>query len=104
MGLNMAFGMRNKDWKTILGILQDRPFVRGAKVFGSRALGRARRESDMDLAVLAPEATAEEWQDLCEALEQAPVVFDVDLLRLEESTPRGLVDKISREGRDFFAP
>ena len=33
----------------------------------------------MDLAVLAPEATAQEWQDLCEALEQALVVFDVDL-------------------------
>ena len=63
-----------------------------------------RRESDMDLAVLAPEATAEEWQDLCEALEQALVVFDLDLIRLGESTPRGLVDKISREGRDFFAP
>jgi hypothetical protein len=55
------------------------------------------------LAVLAPEATAEEWQDLCEALEQAPVVFDVDLLRFGESTPRGLVEKISREGRDFFS-
>ena len=103
MGLNMAFGLRNKDLKTIQGILKDRPFVRGAKVFGSRALGRERRDSDMDLAVLAPEATAEEWQDLCEALEQAPVVFDVDLLRFGESTPRGLVDKISREGRDFFS-
>lgn len=100
----MAFGLRNQDWKTIQGILKDRPFVLGAKVFGSRALGRARRESDMDLAVSAPEATAEEWQDLCEALEQAPVVFDVDLLRLGESTPQGLVEKISREGRDFFAP
>lgn len=104
MGLNMAFGLRNKDWKTLQGILKDRAFVRGAKVFGSRALGRWRRESDMDLAILAPEATAEEWQDLCEALEQAPVVFDVDLLRLGESTPRGLAEKISREGRDFFAP
>jgi predicted nucleotidyltransferase len=56
----MAFGLREKDWKTIQGILKDRPFVRGAKVFGSRALGRARRESDRDVAVLAPEATAEE--------------------------------------------
>jgi predicted nucleotidyltransferase len=104
MGLNMAFGLRNKDWKTIQGILKDRPFIRGAKVFGSRALGRERRDSDMDLAVSAPEATAEEWQELCEALEQAPVVFDVDLLRFEESTPRGLVEKISLEGRDFFSP
>ena len=100
----MAFGLRKKDWETLQGILKDRAFVRGAKVFGSRALGRERRESDMDLAILAPEATAEEWLGLCEALEQAPVVFDVDLLRLGESTSRGLVEKISREGRDFFAP
>ena len=100
----MAFGLREKDWKTIQGILKDRPFVREAKVFGSRALGQARRESDIDLAVLAPEATAEEWQDLCEALECAPVVFDIDLLRIGESTSLGIAEKISREGRDLFTP
>lgn len=102
--MNMAFGLRDKDWRTIQAILKDRPFVREAKVFGSRALGRARRESDIDLAVLAPEATAEEWQDLCEALERAPVVFNIDLLRLGDSTPQILANKISCEGKDFFSP
>jgi predicted nucleotidyltransferase len=104
MGISMAFGIREKDLKTIQDILSGMKFVREAKVFGSRALNQFRRNSDLDLAVTAPDATAEQWQSLREALEEAPVVFDVDLLRLNTSTPQTLRAKISREGKDLFKP
>src|SRR4051812_30622238 len=50
------------------------PYVREVRVFGSRATGRARRASDIDLAISAPEATAEQWLELTEALESAPII------------------------------
>ena len=100
----MAFGIREKDLKNIQDILSGMAFVQGVKVFGSRALNQFRRNSDLDLAVTAPDATAEQWQNLREALEQAPVVFDVDLLRMNDTTPQSLRAKISREGRDLFNP
>lgn len=100
----MAFGIREKDLKTIQDILSGMEFVQEVKAFGSRALNQFRRNSDLDLAVTAPDATAEQWQNLREALEQAPVVFDVDLLRMNDTTPQSLRAKISREGRDLFNP
>ena len=104
MGINMAFGIREKDLKTIQDILSGMEFVQEVKVFGSRALNQFRRNSDLDLAVTAPDATAEQWQNLREALEEAPIVFDVDLLRMNDTTPQSLRAKISREGRDLFNP
>lgn len=104
MGINMAFGIREKDLKNIQDILSGMAFVQGVKVFGSRALNQFRRNSDLDLAVTAPDATAEQWQNLREALEEAPIVFDVDLLRMNSTMPQTLRAKISREGRDLFNP
>ena len=104
MGINMAFGIREKDLKIIQDILSGMEFVQGVKVFGSRALNQFRRNSDLDLAVTAPDATAEQWQNLREALEEAPIVFDVDLLRMNSTMPQTLRAKISREGRDLFNP
>ena len=104
MGINMAFGIREKDLKNIQDILSGMAFVQGVKVFGSRALNQFRRNSDLDLAVTAPDATAEQWQNLREALEEAPIVFDVDLLRMNSTTPQTLRAKILREGKDLFNP
>ena len=104
MGINMAFGIREKDLKTIQDILSSMEFVQEVKVFGSRALHQFRRNSDLDLAVTAPDATAEQWQSLREALEEAPFVFDVDLLRMNSTMPQTLRAKISLEGRDLFNP
>ena len=100
----MAFGIREKDLKTIQDILSSMEFVQEVKVFGSRALNQFRRNSDLDLAVTAPDATAEQWQSLREALEEAPIVFDVDLLRMNSTMPQTLRAKISLEGRDLFNP
>ena len=56
------------------------------------------------MAVTAPDATAEQWQSLREALGEAPIVFDVDLLRINDANPQTLRAKISHEGKDFLNP
>jgi hypothetical protein len=56
------------------------------------------------LAVTAPDATAEQWQSLREALGEAPIVFDVDLLRINDANPQTLRAKISHEGKDLLNP
>lgn len=57
-------------------------------VFGSRAKGTARRGSDLDLAIdagapLQPSARIE----LAEALDEAPLAFNVDLVDLRTVSP-----------------
>ena len=61
------------------------------------------RASDLDLAISAPAASNREWADLCEALENAPLIYELDLVRAERSTNERLRERIAREGVTVFA-
>ncbi|MEI8314505.1 MAG: nucleotidyltransferase domain-containing protein [Verrucomicrobiota bacterium] len=74
------------------------PVVREVRVFGSRATDTARRTSDLDLAVSAPDATPGEWADICEALENAPLIYELDVVRPERTLNPRLKAKIESEG------
>lgn len=90
--------LRPKDSAVLRQTLQRFQSVREVRVFGSRATGAARRASDLDLAITAPNATASEWADLCEALETAPLIYELDIVRTERTTNERLKEKIAREG------
>ena len=93
-----AIALRDKDLLTLRNALARFPSVREVRVFGSRATGNARPASDLDLAISAPNATAEEWADLFEALEQAPIIYELDLVRLDQTANTRLLERIDREG------
>jgi predicted nucleotidyltransferase len=90
--------LREKDLAALRGALRRFPAVREVRVFGSRATGHARRASDLDLAISAPDATTAEWSDICEALENAPLIYELDVVRLERATSERLKEKVEREG------
>lgn len=94
--------LREKDLAMLRHTLQQFGWVREVRVFGSRATGTARRASDLDLAISAPAASATEWAELCEALENAPLIYELDLVRPEETTNERLREKIAREGVTVF--
>jgi predicted nucleotidyltransferase len=93
-----SLALREKDLAALCGALRRFPSVREVRVFGSRATGHSRRASDLDLAIFAPDATSGEWADICEALENAPLIYHLDLVRLERATSERLKEKIQREG------
>ena len=91
-------GLRDKDLAVLRSTFRRFPAVREVRVFGSRATGHARRASDLDLAISAPGATPGEWADLCDALENAPLIYELDVVRPELATSQRLKEKIEREG------
>lgn len=93
-----ALSLRDKDLAVLLSTFRGFPSVHEVRVFGSRATGEASRASDLDLAIFAPEATAAEWAGLCEALENAPLIYELDVVRPERTTNDRLRAKIEREG------
>lgn len=93
-----TLALRNKDLAVLRATCRRFPAVREVRVFGSRATGTARRASDLDLAISAPTATAGEWAELCEALESAPLIYELDLVRPERTANERLNEKIAREG------
>ena len=78
------------------------PCVREARVFGSRANGTARRASDIDLAISAPNAKIEEWLELKAAIEETPIIYELDIVRVEKAENLRLLEKIEREGLVIF--
>ena len=90
--------LRNKDLAVLRAACRQFPAVREVRVFGSRATGTASRASDLDLAISAPDATTAEWLDLCDTLENAPLIYELDLVRSEHLTNERLKEKIARDG------
>lgn len=77
---------------------QDFPQLHWLKLYGSRAMGRHWRGSDIDLAFSADEdCTAA----LHEALDQLPTPYLFDVTHWESLRHQGLRDHIQRVGRLF---
>jgi predicted nucleotidyltransferase len=72
--------------------------LRRVFLFGSRARGDAREDSDIDLAFDHGSSPAT-WAEFVNAMrEQAPTLLDLDLVDLAEATPE-LRARILAEGR-----
>jgi predicted nucleotidyltransferase len=93
-----ALDLRQSDLLIIRTALARFPSVRQARIFGSRANNAAKRASDIDLAILAPGATAMEWSNIREALEEAPIIYELDIVRQDGEADPKLLNKIEQEG------
>lgn len=79
--------------RTVRGIIPDAEF----RVFGSRATGRARPYSDLDLLVIKPERLS--WQQrvaLRDAFEASVLPFGVDVVELA-ALAQGMAERVQRE-------
>jgi predicted nucleotidyltransferase len=90
--------LRAKDLDALRATFGRFPAVREVKVFGSRATDTARRASDLDLAIAAPDATPAEWAEIRDAVENAPIIYELDVLRAERIVDPRLKEKIARDG------
>ncbi len=94
--------LRDKDLAVLRRTLRRFPCVREVRIFGSRATDQSRRASDIDLAISAPDATADEWLQLTEAIHEAPIIYEFDLVRTERTHNPRLIEKIAREGVPIY--
>ena len=93
-----SISLRDQDLAVLRRTFRRFPCVRAVWVFGSRATGRAGRASDIDLAISAPHATAEQWLELTDTLEETPIIYEFDVVRAERAQNPRLIEKIAREG------
>lgn len=86
--------LREADRHTLQVALNRFPEVRRAWIFGSRAKGRAARASDIDLAIEAPALTPMRWHELNDVLEQAPIIYKLDVVHLDTLQDKALMQAI----------
>lgn len=55
-------------------------------LFGSRARGDYRERSDIDLAILCPKATEQEWRQILDCIEEADTLLHIDCVRFDTLT------------------
>lgn len=98
-----TIALREQDLAILRRTFRRFPYVRHVRLFGSRTTGHARRASDIDLAISAPEATTEEWLEFTDAMEELPIIYEFDLVRAERIDNPRLMEKIAREGVAIYS-
>lgn len=63
--------------------LRSLPFIEGIWLYGSRARQSNAARSDIDLAILCPQATEEDWQKIQDIIENANTLFHIDIVRFD---------------------
>jgi uncharacterized protein len=94
--------IRDRDLATLCRTFDRFPCVREVRIFGSRATGHARRASDIDLAISAPDVSAEQWLELADAVESAPIIYELDIVHVERIQNPRLLEKIQRDGVQIY--
>jgi predicted nucleotidyltransferase len=93
------FGLPGAALSGLRGVLAAHPKVVRALVYGSRALGRERPGSDIDLALDAPTLPFAELLQIEQEIDDLLLPYEVDLALLSHIESTDLLDHIARLGR-----
>jgi len=63
--------------------LQSMPSIEKILLYGSRARGNNRARSDIDLAIVCPKATDQEWLMIIDITEDADTLLKIDCVRFD---------------------
>jgi predicted nucleotidyltransferase len=82
----------------LLAVLRAEPAVQEVWLYGSRAMGRHRPGSDIDLTLVAPDLCHQGRLRLMAALDDLLLPWSIDL-SLQHEVPESLRQHVAREGR-----
>lgn len=83
--------------------LKSLPFIEAIYLYGSRARNSHRPRSDIDLAIVCPQATDEQWQQVIDIIEEADTLLEIDFLRLDKLQDIRLKQNIERDKKIIFS-
>ena len=79
------------------------PFVEAIYLFGSRARGDAHEKSDIDLAIVCPSASVEDWLQVIDIVDEADTLLKIDCIRLDRLSDERLKAEIERDKVTLYA-
>lgn len=98
----MKYGLSELVIDQLLTVFRKYSDIDCVYLFGSRATGKFRDGSDIDLAILATKMSADIFSCLWNEVDALPIVFKVDCLHFDQLTNVALKEKILREGVQFY--
>lgn len=88
----------------LLQVLESTPRLEAAWLFGSRAAGTHRPQSDVDIAVEAPDMSSAEETALWQRIDDLGLLYRIDLVRLEHVKNDEFRQQIERHKRLLWSP
>lgn len=98
---NLPFGLTDRQREQLQAIFGRHPWVTRVWVFGSRATGKFRPGSDLDLAVEGA-ATPAEFAALWTALDDLEWILPLDVVHQTSSLPAALRAELAAVGKIFY--
>ena len=95
----MIPGIPQADSQRLLELIRTHPHVQKVVLYGSRALGRQRAGSDIDICLVAPSMTLGELLELGAALDDLLLPWNVDLQLRHLIAHEGLLSHLDRAGQ-----
>lgn len=74
------------------------PFVNQVLLFGSRARGTNQSRSDIDLAIICPKATEQDWFKILDIVDQADTLLAIDCVRFDTIVDEEFKNRILKDG------
>jgi uncharacterized protein len=100
----MDFGIEQVVWTEISSVFSHYPEINRALLFGSRAMGTFRSNSDIDLVLFcdSPGLKFSRFLDIKAELEDLGMLYKIDLLDFDRIDNDELKDYILRVGREIY--
>ena len=95
----MIPGIPQADSQQLLDLIRSHPHVQKVVLYGSRALGRQRAGSDVDICLVAPSMTLGELLELGAALDDLLLPWQIDLQLRHLISHEGLLSHLDRAGQ-----
>jgi proline iminopeptidase len=99
---NLIFGLAEHHYAEIVQIFRKYQTIEQVLIFGSRAKGTEKNYSDIDLAVIAPTMSNEEFSHLWNDLDHLDLIFKLDVLHWDTLDQKNLKELIKKHGQFFY--
>jgi type I restriction enzyme S subunit len=99
----MRFGLDEHIIEKIIQVFEINSKVDKALVFGSRAKGNYRPDSDIDVAIKGNDITIDDILKMSVALEDKGITNKIDLINYTDIKEKALVEHIDRVGIEFYS-
>ncbi|MBT3385281.1 MAG: nucleotidyltransferase domain-containing protein [Prolixibacteraceae bacterium] len=98
----MKFGLKHEHIKAINAIFIRYPIIELVIIYGSRATGKYRKESDIDLTLIEFELSFSELMEIGNELDDLLLPYKIDLSQKRKISNPDLIEHINRVGQIFY--
>lgn len=95
----MKYGLNEETYNSIKEIAKKNSKYK-FKIFGSRAKGTYKSNSDIDIAIFE-NVTQEDKFKIKNEMDELNIIYKIDLVFIEENIKKELLESIKREGVEF---